>query len=74
MIEYETITVKVPKLIMDFLRKTEEDPIKTIESNIVDDIRSQLEAWEAKEWIQFSGLRPVFVEVLGESSISGSGL
>ena len=70
-IQYEQVTVKVPKPIMEFLRKTDCDnvgPESWIESAIVEDVRSYLEFVEAKELADWFKLSPVFVEVLGDKN------
>ena len=46
-IEFEQVTIKLPKLIMEYLQKTEEDPIGWIESNIVHEVRAELEAMDS---------------------------
>lgn len=66
-IEYEQVTVKVPKLIMDYLRKTEDDPKVWLEETVVDSVRAELEGMTGKEWIEHFKLGPVFKEVLDET-------
>ena len=66
-IEYETITLKVPKPVMDFYRKTETNPIETLEYSIVDSTRSYIEAIDPAEvMVNLFGLSTVFVEILGD--------
>ena len=44
-IEYEQITIKVPKIVMDFMRKTETDPLEdALPFRIVDGVRAQIES------------------------------
>jgi len=72
-IEFEEITVKVPKLIIDFLRKHEKILGKTaqeyMERNIVDCVRADIDAGDVfvpvpEEVVEQHGLGPVFKAVL----------
>ena len=65
-IEYESVTVKVPKIVMDFYRKIESNPIEALEYSIVDSARAQIEGMEGEEWIEIFGLKSVFHELLGD--------
>jgi hypothetical protein len=74
-IEYEQATVKVPKLVMDYLRATNkpdaEDPdwneIKWIERAIVDSARAECEGMDFREWADVFGLTPIFWEILRDN-------
>jgi hypothetical protein len=67
-IEYETVPLRVPKQIMDFLRKTPGGygPNATgyLEHLVVDNIRADLEAATGTEIIEWYGLKPVFYAIL----------
>jgi len=68
-IEFESVTVKVPKPIMDFLRKTDidnEGPEAWIEWQIVESVRAYLECEHTEEWVTVFKLGPVFRKVLGD--------
>lgn len=65
-IEYETITVKVPKVVMDFLRKTQDNTTEALEYAIVDHTRAEMESMPGTEYIGVLGLKPVFYAVLGD--------
>lgn len=68
-VEYEQVTIKVPKLILEFLRKTDPDnegPTAWIEQTVVDDVRAQIEGADSLDWASCFGLGPVFREVLGD--------
>lgn len=67
-VEYEQVTVKVPKLIMDFLRKTEGDPVESIEFTIVDGVRADIEGMTSEAWAEVFSLNKVFYEVLGDQN------
>lgn len=62
------MTLKVPRILMEFLRNTPThyglDPIPFLEYNIVDAIRSDLEATTGEEVIKWNELGPVFREIL----------
>jgi hypothetical protein len=64
---FETLTVKVPKLVMDFIRKIEDDPIKYIEFSTVDSVRADIESMKGEEWAEFFHLQPIFAEILNDS-------
>ena len=69
-IEYETVTLKVPKKIMAILKSMAEnyapDPISYLEWRIVDCIRADLEAAKGDEIIDWLGLAPIFHQVLDD--------
>lgn len=74
-IEYEQIAVKVPKLILDFLRAHEQDMGMTakeyIEHNVISAVRSDLDAGdvfhpEAKELAENWNLNPIFKVLLND--------
>lgn len=70
-IEFEQVTIKVPKPIMEFLRKTDCDnigPEAWIEETIVDSVRAYFDAVEAEELVDWFKLGPVFYEVLGDKN------
>jgi hypothetical protein len=66
-IEFETVTVKVPKIVMDFLRKTEENATEWIESTVVENVAAEIEGMKPQEWADLFSLTPVFKEVLGNA-------
>lgn len=67
-IEYETVTLQIPKLLMDFLRKTPggygPSAVAYLEYSVVDMIRADLEARNGEEIIEWNGLGPVFRTIL----------
>jgi hypothetical protein len=72
-IEYEQVTVKVPKLVMDFLRATHKDrnftetnTIAALEYAITDHVRAQMESMSGLEYIDLFDLKPVFYKVLND--------
>ncbi|MGA2309506.1 MAG: hypothetical protein ABSG57_08165 [Candidatus Bathyarchaeia archaeon] len=69
-VEYETVTLRMPRKIMDFLRKTPEahDPnaIKYLEYLVVDNIRAEVEATTGIEIMDWFGLKSVFYAILGD--------
>jgi hypothetical protein len=72
-IEFEQVTVKIPKTIMEFLRKTEcsnkgpEAVIALIEWHIVSGVRAGIDSVEPDEVKKWFKLDPAFSEVLGKS-------
>ena len=66
-IEYEQVTIRVPRLVMEFLRKTEGDAAEWIEYTVCDIARAQLEGMTPEEWIQQFNLGPVFKTVLADN-------
>ena len=67
-LEFEQVTIKVPKLIMDFLRQTDVDnkgPADWIETKVVEAVQSYLEAVEPPELRDWFKLGPVFKKILG---------
>jgi hypothetical protein len=72
-IEYETVKIKVPKLVIDFVRKTETEPLEeALSYMIVDDVRAQIEGMEFKEWADAFGLTHVFWEILRDNQYKPS--
>ena len=65
-IELEEVTIKVPKLVLDFLRKTEEDSVRWIEYTIVDNVRAEVEGMFPDDWMKLFNLDTVFDAVLKE--------
>lgn len=65
-VTYEKVTVNVLKLVMDYLRKTENDAVVTLEHAIVDHVRAEMEGMSGLEYIEVFGLKPVFYPVLGD--------
>jgi hypothetical protein len=65
-IEYENVTIKVPKLIMDFLRKTEDNPINWLEYTIVENVSAEIESMRPQRWADLFQLTPVFKKILGD--------
>lgn len=73
-IEYETVTIKVPKLVMDLLRFAEsvleESPIEFIEYVVVENVKAGLLADEfmpsAKYLADKFNLNPIFKELVDE--------
>ena len=71
-IEYESVTVKVPKQVMDLLRYaqpiTGDTPEQDIEYYVVESVRSRLDvnafSPTAKDLTDKFGLNPVFKEIL----------
>jgi len=72
-IEYETISLRVPKKIMDFMRSIPLNypgPIEWLEFNIVDQIRADLEATTGEEMINWYGLGSIFETILKDERFS----
>jgi hypothetical protein len=67
-IEYETVTLKIPMKLMDWLRSMEKAEGKTaiqqLEYEIVDKVRSDIEALTGEELIGLFELAPIFYELL----------
>jgi hypothetical protein len=63
-IEFEQVTIKVPRLVLDFLRKTEDDAVEWIEYTVVDNVRAEIEGMTWEEWASLFNLEPVFDAVL----------
>ena len=67
-IEYETVTLKIPLKLMDWLRSMEKAEGKTViqqlEYDIVDRSRADIEALTGQELIELFGLAPIFYELL----------
>jgi len=71
-IEYEEITIKVPKQVMDLLRfacKTDGDtPKDYIERNVLDAVRADIDAdalIQNTDLIKMFELKPIYIELLG---------
>ena len=69
-IEFESVTVKVPKLVMDYLRKTEDNPVEALEFTIVDHVRAEIEGMRSDEWADVFNLKTIFADVLGDKRYS----
>jgi hypothetical protein len=71
-IEFEQVTIKVPKRIMAFLRfRAGEHDIQVeaeIEGCVLDDVRGLLEGFEGQELIGFLEMDRVFYEMLGDEN------
>lgn len=73
-IECESVTVQVPKAIMEFLRSIEKPISMTakeyIEYNIVECVRADIDAWETfispKEVAEGWGLNPIFKTIIND--------
>ncbi len=65
-IEYETIPVAVPKLVMNYLRKTETNVDEALQYAIVDHVRAEMEAMTGLEYIDLFDLKPVFYKTLDD--------
>lgn len=67
-IEYETVTLQIPKKLMDFLRRTPggygSSPVAYLEYSIVDMIRADLEGATGEQFIEWNDLGPVFHAIL----------
>ena len=67
-IEYESVTVDVPKQLMSFLRFEAKRMNKKLEATVkyylVESLRSQMEAMSGEELIPYFGLDKVFFELL----------
>ena len=63
-VEFEEVTVKIPKRIMDFFRKTEKDLVAWLEYTVVDMVRVELDGMTAQGWVMCFNLAPVFYTVL----------
>ena len=69
-IECESVTVKVPKQVMAFLRfragERDEKVEETIERYLLDSVRSLLECCSGEELIPYLGLDRVFYDLLAD--------
>jgi len=69
-IEFENVTLRIPKRLMDFLRRTPggygSSPVAYLEYSVVDHIKADLEALSSEEIIEWSGLGPVFRAILND--------
>jgi hypothetical protein len=66
-IEYEIVSLRVPKQIMDVLRKLPAyppNPVEWLEYAVVDMVRADLEAASGEELINWFDLGPIFKAVL----------
>lgn len=63
-LEYEDLSIQLPKQIMSFLRKTEDDPQDYIEHAVVDYVKMQLETMTPSILISRFDLAIVFYEFL----------
>lgn len=63
-IEYESVTVKVPKRIMRFLKAFYGDPEEWLEYRIVEVINSRIDAIDKDHVIDCFNLGPVFENIL----------
>jgi hypothetical protein len=67
-IEYETVSLKVPKKVMNWLRAlekgTQESPIEQLEYIILDEVRASIDGVTGKELIDWFGLDPIFLQLL----------
>ena len=67
-IEYETVTLNIPKKLMDWLRSMEKAEGKTaiqqLEYEIVEHLRANIEALTGQELIELFELAPIFYELL----------
>jgi len=67
-IEYESVTVDVPKQLMSFLRfeakRMNQKLEATVQYYLVESLRSQMEAMSGEELIPYFGLDKVFFELL----------
>ena len=63
-IEYEQVAIKVPKTIMEFLRKTDidEGPAAWIEGQIREDVKAALDVAQPELWIKAFNLGPALKE------------
>lgn len=66
-IEYEQVSLKVPKAVMDYLRRIYGNAIKHLEYTVVDHVRADLEAMSGNQLAGLFGLEPVFKNILGKS-------
>ncbi len=72
-IEYETITVRIPKKIMSFLRETKtltETPEEYLEYTIVDSVRADIDGGvfsDPERIAEGYGLQPVFQAIVNDT-------
>ena len=69
-IEFESVTIKVPKPILAFLRfqggRREASVEEEIVYDLIDDVRADLESMAGEELIPLLGLGPIFYDLLGD--------
>ena len=71
-IEFEQITIKVPKQAMTYLRFRAQKDKDTVEAQIeyalLDSVRAQIDLFGEEFAVYAAGLGPVFYELLGDKS------
>ncbi len=71
-IEYEQVTIKVPKRIMAFLRfeagQRDVQVEEEIEYDLLDNVRAEMEGLNGKELIAMLEVGPIFYNILGDVS------
>ena len=69
-IEFESVTIQVPKPILAFLRfqggQREQSVEEEIIYDLLDNVRAELESMAGEELIPLLGLGPIFYDLLGD--------
>jgi hypothetical protein len=67
-IKYETITLRLPKKVLDAIRTFYGDPKEYLEKDVVDELRADIEAMTGKDLADYLDLQPVFKTILGATA------
>jgi hypothetical protein len=66
-IEYEALTLRLPKAVLEYVRRMYGDPVKWLEYFVVDWLRIDVEEKDGDELKELFGLEPAFQVVLDQS-------
>jgi len=64
--EFEALTLKLPKTVVDYVRRLYGDPVKWLEYYVVDWLRIDVEVKDGDELKDLFDLGPAFQTVLGQ--------
>ena len=65
-IEYEALTLRLPKAVVDYVNRMYGDPVKWLEYYVVDWLRIDVENKNGDELKELFKLEPAFQAVLGQ--------
>jgi len=66
-IEFEVVTLRLPKAVVDYVRRMCGDPVKRLEWFVVDWIRIDVEVKTVEELVALFNLGPAFQAILSQS-------
>jgi len=66
-IEFEVVTLRLPKAIVDYVRRMYGDPVKRLEWFIVDWIRIDIETKTGDDLKELFNLEPAFKTILNQN-------